>query len=98
MDPMSLYQTYQAVAACYKGGKFAYEQADKKVAQFAEAEGITQKEAWKRVRAEAVRQADQRTTQAADTVLRSGALGVVLRTQPILHGSALLWRALKGRN
>lgn len=39
MDPASAYQAYQAVAASYKGGRWAYRTADKRVAAYAREEG-----------------------------------------------------------
>ena len=97
MDPVSLLQLYQAVQACYKTGRFAYRLADRHVAAYADREGISKRDAWAHVRAEAQRQGDVRITQAADLVL-AGSLGPVLIPGGlVLVPAAHAWRMYKGR-
>jgi hypothetical protein len=61
------------VKAGYAGGKFAYNTVDKRVAAYAESEGISKSMAWGRVRAEAIRRGDRGVERAADAVLKHAA-------------------------
>jgi hypothetical protein len=65
VDPVT---AYQVAAAGYKIGKFAYREADKRVADYARREGITKAEAWALVRQEASRRGDTALMDAAEYV------------------------------
>ena len=95
-DPQTV---YLIARASYVAGKYAYKQADKRVAEYALEQGISKQDAWRIVRAEAIRQGDDQMTKAADRILQMGPVGqAVLNTAvpgaPLL---ALGWRGLKTR-
>ncbi|GAA6527947.1 hypothetical protein [Intrasporangium sp. DVR] len=93
-DPSTLYEVYVIVRAAYRGGRAAYRFADKKVAEYAEREGITKEEAWRRVRAEAVRRGDRGVEQMADLIIRAGPLSAALLGPgaPVLAVAFKYWR------
>ena len=93
---MTLIQLYQVVSAALKVGRFAYRQADNKVAQYAEQEGITKSEAWARVRAEAARRGDGSVASAADLILKGGPVSMIVL--PNFYWAAKAYRAWRPRN
>lgn len=67
MEPTTV---YLAVKAAFEGGRVSYRYADKRVAAYAEAAGISKAEAWQQVRAEAGRRGDAVVVNAADLAER----------------------------
>jgi len=96
VEPATVVATYHTVKACYAGGRFAYKVADKRVAAYAEAEGIGKSEAWARVRAEAKRQGDRGVEQGAGLMLKAGPVeAVLIPGGTVLYPAAQVWKALK---
>jgi hypothetical protein len=75
VDPVT---AYQVAHAGYVGGKFVYKVADKKVARYAEENGISKSEAWALVRQEAVRRGDKAVANAAKWAEKNPALAAVV--------------------
>lgn len=59
MDPVTAYQVANAAYNAYKGGRFVAQKVDKKVAEYAEQNGMTKEEVWAQVGAEAARHGDK---------------------------------------
>lgn len=99
VDPVT---AYQVASAGYKVGEFAYREADKRVADYAEREGIPRTQAWALVRQEAARRGDKALMDAADYADRhplvANVAAAIVPGGRLILGGAQLRRWLTRRN
>lgn len=88
---------YLIAKASYAGGKFAFKQADRRVESWAEEQGISKEEAWRLVRAEAIKRGDAGIEQAADQIIGMGWKTALLPGGSTLMLAAHGWKAAKKR-
>lgn len=93
--PVDPYAAYLIAKGCYVGGKFAYRQADERVAAWAERQDVSKEEVWAAIRTEAMRRGDRTIEHAADKVIGLGWRAQLLPGGKMLSLAAHGWKLAK---
>lgn len=97
-DPVSAYKLARTTFTAYKLAERGYREARKQIAAYAEREGISEAEAWRRVQTEALRRGDAVLTRVSAAAIKhkrtltTAAAFVSPALAPIVIGQRLLER------